>query len=97
MNRGGLSGSEAQAVVGDSDSGGKNELLFSRFGCNYNDEPEMLKNGSGILSKVEVSPSGKKERRGAKDAGDRGKTTAEGDAAAADDADLPVLLVDLVH
>lgn len=34
----------------------KNEILFSRFGINYNNEPEMYKKGSVIFRDVRTPP-----------------------------------------
>lgn len=34
----------------------KNEILFSRFGINYNNEPEILKKGSVIFRDVGSTP-----------------------------------------
>lgn len=33
-------------------SGDKNEILFSRFGINYNNEPEVYKKGSVLFREV---------------------------------------------
>ena len=37
---------EASEIMASLDSGGKNELLYSRFGINYNNEPERNRKGS---------------------------------------------------
>lgn len=37
-------------------SADKNEILFSRFGINYNNEPEVFKKGSILYRDVGVSP-----------------------------------------
>ncbi|KAJ3010780.1 tRNA-histidine guanylyltransferase 1-like [Thoreauomyces humboldtii] len=44
----------AQALLKDTDSGAKNELLFSRFGINYNKLPEVFKKGSVLYRKPTV-------------------------------------------
>ena len=36
-------------------SSDKNEILFSRFGINYNNEPEMYKKGSIVFRNVSLS------------------------------------------
>lgn len=41
---------EVQGTV----SSDKNEILFSRFGMNYNNEPEMYKKGSIIFRDVSI-------------------------------------------
>lgn len=52
-------------TLGDTDShqgtvsSDKNELLFSRFGINYNNEPEIYKKGSVVFRDVKAAgPSG---------------------------------------
>lgn len=35
-------------------SSDKNEILFSRFGINYNDEPEMFRKGSVLYRDVSL-------------------------------------------
>ena len=35
----------------------KNEILFSQFGINYNEEPEMFRKGSVLFRDVFRSPS----------------------------------------
>lgn len=41
--------SQAQAVLRDSDSAVKNEMLFSEFGCNYNAESAQYRKGTILL------------------------------------------------
>ncbi|KAI8469703.1 MAG: histidine tRNA 5'-guanylyltransferase [Monoraphidium minutum] len=45
----GLAPTEAQAALAGSDAGFKNELLFSRFGINYNELPEQFRKGSVVV------------------------------------------------
>jgi len=45
----GVSPQDAQAALAGSDAGFKNELLFSRFGINYNDLPAQFKKGSVVV------------------------------------------------
>jgi tRNA(His) guanylyltransferase len=40
----------------------KNEILFSQFGINYNDEPEVYKRGT-ILIRVSGDPADLKEQK----------------------------------
>ncbi|OJD26151.1 hypothetical protein ACJ73_02478, partial [Blastomyces percursus] len=47
--RGGMSNTEAEKALQGTVSGDKNEILFSRFGINYNNEPEMYRKGSVIF------------------------------------------------
>jgi tRNA(His) 5'-end guanylyltransferase len=39
-----------------TNSAQKNQLLFNRFGINYNDVPERMRKGSVILREVGYSP-----------------------------------------
>lgn len=39
-------------------SSDKNELLFSKFGVNYNNEPEIYKKGSVIFRDVSLTATG---------------------------------------
>lgn len=39
----------AEAILRGTLSKDKNELLFSRFGINYNNEPEFFKKGSVVI------------------------------------------------
>jgi tRNA(His) guanylyltransferase len=43
----GATPSEAQRTLAGSDAGFKNELLFSRFGINYNELPEQFRKVRG--------------------------------------------------
>ncbi|GBF94414.1 tRNA(His) guanylyltransferase [Raphidocelis subcapitata] len=45
----GATPSEAQRTLAGSDAGFKNELLFSRFGINYNELPEQFRKGSVVV------------------------------------------------
>lgn len=49
VQRGGLSEHEAHEKLKGSLAKDKNEILFSQFGINYNNEPEMFRKGSLIL------------------------------------------------
>lgn len=49
---GGLSNKEAEETLKGTLAADKNEILFSRFGINYNREPEMYKKGSVIFRDV---------------------------------------------
>ncbi|TPX56348.1 hypothetical protein PhCBS80983_g04578 [Powellomyces hirtus] len=44
----------AQALLKDTDSAAKNELLFSRYGINYNQLPELFKKGSVLFRKPTI-------------------------------------------
>ena len=45
----GKSEKEAEVILRETDSSGKNELLFSQFQINYNKEPEIFKKGSVLF------------------------------------------------
>ena len=51
--KGGLSNRDAQERLKGTLSGDKNEILFSEFGINYNNEPEQFRKGT-TLYKVKV-------------------------------------------
>jgi tRNA(His) guanylyltransferase len=46
--KGGMSTTQAEEELKGSVVGDKNEILFSRFGCNYNNEPEVYRKGTVI-------------------------------------------------
>uniref|UniRef100_A0A5K4FAI5 tRNA(His) guanylyltransferase n=1 Tax=Schistosoma mansoni TaxID=6183 RepID=A0A5K4FAI5_SCHMA len=45
----GLSGTEAEERLRGTLSSDKNELLFSQFNCNYNNEPELFRKGTVLF------------------------------------------------
>ncbi|KAH6657748.1 tRNA guanylyltransferase [Truncatella angustata] len=56
---GGMSNIEAEKFLAGTVSADKNEILFSKFHINYNNEPEILKKGSVVLRDYElVEPQG---------------------------------------
>lgn len=46
VQKGGLGHVEAEKELSGTYSSDKNEILFSRFGINYNNEPELYRKGS---------------------------------------------------
>ncbi|KAL9086883.1 MAG: hypothetical protein Q9165_006889 [Trypethelium subeluteriae] len=46
IQKGGMNSTDAEKELMGTVSSDKNEILFSRFGINYNNEPEMFKKGS---------------------------------------------------
>ncbi|KAH7112461.1 tRNAHis guanylyltransferase-domain-containing protein [Dendryphion nanum] len=46
VNKGGMHATEAEKLLKGTVSSDKNEILFSRFSINYNNEPEIFKKGS---------------------------------------------------
>jgi tRNA(His) guanylyltransferase len=51
---GGMGNQEAEKALAGTLAADKNEILFSRFGINYNKEPEIFKKGSVILRDYEL-------------------------------------------
>lgn len=51
---GGQSNKEAETTLSGTLAADKNEILFSRFGINYNREPEIFKKGSVIFRDYEL-------------------------------------------
>ncbi|XP_065321865.1 uncharacterized protein LOC135929282 isoform X2 [Gordionus sp. m RMFG-2023] len=57
VQRGNCSNTQAQEILEGSLSSDKHELMFSRFGINYNDEPQMYRKGSLIVRASDLSQS----------------------------------------
>ena len=49
---GGLSNNAAQERLKGTVSGDKNEILFSEFGINYNNEPLQFRKGTTIINNI---------------------------------------------
>jgi len=59
VQQGGLTTNKAQERLIGTLSGDKNEILFSEFGVNYNNEPEQFRKGTTIVKKkVEIPIEG---------------------------------------
>ncbi|XP_320758.5 probable tRNA(His) guanylyltransferase [Anopheles gambiae] len=58
----GLSNSDAEKRLQGTLASDKNEILFSQFGINYNNEPVIYRKGTILLPKSVVSSEGKKQR-----------------------------------
>lgn len=58
----GLTNIEAEQKLSGTVSSDKNEILFSEFGINYNNEPELFKKGSILLRKKIKHPVHEKQR-----------------------------------
>ena len=54
VQKGGMSATAAEEELKGTLSSDKNEILFSRFGVNYNNEPDMYRKGSVVYRKYEV-------------------------------------------
>lgn len=51
---GGMTGTEAEKRLKGTLSADKNEILFSEFGINYNDEDPMFRKGTVLIRKSET-------------------------------------------
>lgn len=58
IQKGGMDGTAAEQMLKGTFSADKNEILFSKFGINYNNEPEMFKKGSVIFRDYELVEPG---------------------------------------
>ena len=58
VNQGGLTTQEAEKRLKGTFARDKNEILFSQFGINYNNEPEMFRKGSFIMKSPKVAQEG---------------------------------------
>nr|ACO10979.1 Probable tRNAHis guanylyltransferase [Caligus rogercresseyi] len=56
VQEGGLSNQKAQERLKGTLSGDKNEILFSQFNINYNEEPQQFRKGSILLKKKVIVP-----------------------------------------
>ena len=52
VQQGGMRARAAEDLLKGTVSSDKNEILFSRFGINYNNEPEIFKKGSVLYRDV---------------------------------------------
>ncbi|GAD98741.1 tRNAHis guanylyltransferase Thg1, putative [Paecilomyces variotii No. 5] len=54
IQKGGMTNTDAERELKGTVSSDKNEILFTRFGINYNNEPEIYKKGSVIYRQYEL-------------------------------------------
>lgn len=59
IQKGGLDGTAAEEELKGTVSSDKNEILFSRYGINYNNEPEMFRKGSVVFREYELEKTDK--------------------------------------
>jgi tRNA(His) guanylyltransferase len=59
IQKGGLDGTAAEHELKGTVSADKNEILFSRYGINYNNEPEMFRKGSVVCREYELETASK--------------------------------------
>ncbi|KAG2061055.1 tRNAHis guanylyltransferase [Suillus hirtellus] len=63
IQKGGQTATEAHATLKGTVSATKHEMLFSRFGINYNEIPERFKKGSVIVREIVASESSDKGKK----------------------------------
>jgi len=65
VQKGGLTPRAAQERLSGTVSGDKNEILFSQFGVNYNNEPAQFKKGTTIIKRKEklILPDGQSKMK----------------------------------
>lgn len=63
VNRGDMTTQQAEVRLKGTLAKEKHEILFSRFGINYNDEHEMFRKGSFIMKKANLRKEKRKEKR----------------------------------
>eukprot|EP00116_Pleurobrachia_bachei_P008513 sb/3468775/ len=63
VQKGGLTTQEAEKRLNGSFSADKNEILFSEFGLNYNDEPAVYRKGSTIVWISTVDEETKRKKK----------------------------------
>ncbi|KAF7911052.1 uncharacterized protein EAF01_002560 [Botrytis porri] len=61
IQKGGFDAKDAEKELAGSLAADKNEILFSRFGINYNNEPEIYKKGSVVFRDYELVEPGVSE------------------------------------
>ncbi|KAJ9354339.1 Thg1 C terminal domain-containing protein [Paecilomyces variotii] len=54
VQKGGMTNTDAERELKGTVSSDKNEILFTRFGINYNNEPEIYKKGSVVYRQYEL-------------------------------------------
>ncbi|KAL1867410.1 tRNA-His guanylyltransferase [Paecilomyces lecythidis] len=54
IQKGGMTNTDAERELKGTVSSDKNEILFTRFGINYNNEPEIYKKGSVVYRQYEL-------------------------------------------
>lgn len=62
--QGGMSQTDAELELKGTVSSDKNEILFKRFGINYNNEPMIFRKGSVVYRKYDVKEGGGAEKSG---------------------------------
>lgn len=63
VEKGGKSTKEAELLLKGTTSKDKNELLFSQFGINYNNEPQMFRKGTFLMKNPKFVRAGSSSKR----------------------------------
>ncbi|KAK4987336.1 tRNA-His guanylyltransferase [Elasticomyces elasticus] len=74
VQQGGMGATDAEQELKGTVSSDKNEILYSRFGINYNNEPEMYRKGSVVFRQL-GAPVMTKPRQNGMNAGEEGAST----------------------
>ncbi|KAK4952214.1 tRNA-His guanylyltransferase, partial [Elasticomyces elasticus] len=74
VQQGGMGATDAEQELKGTVSSDKNEILYSRFGINYNNEPEMYRKGSVVFRQL-GTPVMAKPRQNGMNAGEEGAST----------------------
>lgn len=64
VQQGGMTHTQAEEHLKGTVAADKNEILFSRFGVNYNNEPEMYRKGSVVYREYALEPVPAAKREG---------------------------------
>ena len=64
VQQGGMTATAAEEELKGTVAADKNEILFSRFQINYNNEPDMYKKGSVVVRDYELVMAGSERGRG---------------------------------
>lgn len=94
--KGGMSQTEAELELKGSLSSDKNEILFKRFGINYNNEAMIYKKGSVVYRRYDAKEE-KVGESGGKDAGPKSRTQMERERKRKMKAEVVVEHVDLIQ
>ncbi|KAK9249110.1 Thg1 C terminal domain-containing protein [Lipomyces tetrasporus] len=96
---GGLSEHDAEQALMGTNSGDKNELLFSRFGINYNNEEAMFRKGTMLVRDVcnaDPSSSESTDRRDVPDQHEKSKRQVEREEKTRRKAEIVEMHVDII-
>ena len=78
IQNGELTATAAEEELKGTVAADKHEILFSRYGINHNNEPEMYRKGSVVLRQYALENRGRRPSRGEEDEDPREETTEVG-------------------